>query len=84
MKLLVSLAAAAAIALVPGCEFHANGHPHWHAAIEVTIPSGHVHDLFCGHCFFKGKWYLIPDHVHGETCGHVFRDGFWHFEEEPE
>lgn len=81
----MKILALALLVVFGGCAVHKHdGRVHWHSLVEVVIPEGHLHDLFCGHCFYKGKWYFQKDHVHGPDCGHVFREGFWTFERDPE
>jgi hypothetical protein len=40
-----------------------------------------VHDVHCGHYFYRGRWYVVERHVHGYGCGHVFKGGIWIIED---
>lgn len=70
MALVASLMGAGAA----GCVVHARAP---HGGVEVVLPMGHVHDDFCGHYHFGGRWYYYQDHRHGDGCGHVFIGGHW-------
>jgi hypothetical protein len=73
------LVLAAAVAL-SGCIVHRHGGHHGHHAPGgevVVIPSGHVHDLHCGHSWHNGRWYHHKGHVHGLGCGHHHHGGRW-------
>ncbi len=48
---------------------------------QVIISAEHVHSRYCGHYFFDGHWYYLPQHKHGVDCGHEFVDGVWVLED---
>jgi len=70
MALLVSLVGAGAA----GCIVQSRNP---HSGVEVVVPLGHVHDEFCGHYHFGGRWYYSHEHKHGPGCGHVYIEGSW-------
>lgn len=81
MKSLLALVLLAGGAALAGCVVHAHPrHPHRHGAV-VVVPAGHVHDVHCGHYFYRGQWYVVERHSHGPGCGHVFKGGIWIIED---
>lgn len=79
--ILLALLAALAL-LATGCvhkgSVHAHPRPahHSHAKV-VTVKTGHVHSVRCGHYRHEGRWYHLAGHVHGKRCGHVKVRGVW-------
>ena len=65
----------ASLSLLAGCRgdppvLHPQG-------LEVIITNTHVHSRYCGHYFYDGRWYYLPQHKHGVDCGHELVDGVW-------
>ena len=64
----------ASLPFLAGCHSDKVLHPD---GLEVLITNTHVHSRYCGHYFYDGHWYYLPQHKHGVNCGHELVDGIW-------
>ena len=72
----ILLCGALAILGTQGCIVY-DDYPYHHGAVAVEIGAGHVHDAYCGHYYYGGRWYISAGHRHCYGCGHAWIGGRW-------
>lgn len=70
MRIAILILAAGAFG---GCILHSHRHPRHCEPVYVE----HVHDDYCGHYHWRGRWYYVERHAHGPGCGHTWVQERW-------